>query len=670
MSEVKGNSIQYKIIWPVLLVICLVSASMGLINYRETADSIQSQGFAALEVAVIGIEKAFYARKTAEEVMEKEMTGQAALISYLMERGLNFDQTSGLAKRAGIDEIWVTDGKGEAVLTNAGPDIKFNYAADPKQQAYEFMDLINKTRETVVQPAQPRTLDAKVFKYVGAGGWTTPRIVQVGREGTKLTELESRIGANSFIHELKERVGDEVLFAGIVDAEGKLVFASDESVQQLDAHIGELAKTSLQSGKKLTEASSYQARKATFYVSPLSSGQGLVLAISTEVLNRILWKTILAVVLASLISGAVLFFVIGRQFRRLDGLKAAMSELSQGEGDLTRQLPVGSKDEIGELSAAMNRFIDKIRQIVTEVKGAAGSSAQEADDIDRLSARMTGISREINVTMEQVATAASRQAEEVEQGMSSMHELAGIIDTFRKQSAVLEESNRDLMDKGERGTEAVDGLLESISENAGLVRDAGISMDKLSKELESVGEMAGAITAISQQTGLLALNASIEAARAGEHGRGFVVVASEVRKLADQANRSAERIRQLLHHVRQSAGETVRAMEGAVRQTDRQERNASAAKDTLDAMKLSLAQMDGLIGTLSGGMAQMEDRKNGIVVMIEAVSAASQQTAASSEEILSSVDSQLRQVEEMHNKAKLLNRHMNQLQAEVNLFKV
>ncbi|MDF2725250.1 MAG: methyl-accepting chemotaxis sensory transducer, partial [Paenibacillus sp.] len=265
---------------------------------------------------------------------------------------------------------------------------------------------------------------------------------------------------------------------------------------------------------------------------------------------------------------------------------------------------------------------------------------------------------------------ASRQADEVEQGMSGMHELAGIIDTFREQSAVLEQSNRELMDKGEKGTEAVDGLLESISENAGLVRDAGLSMDKLSKELESVGEMAGAITAISQQTGLLALNASIEAARAGEHGQGFVVVASEVRKLADQANHSADRIRQLLHHVRESANETVRAMEGAVRQTERQERNASATKYTLDAMKLSLTQMDGLIAMLSGGMAQMEDKKNGIVGMIETVSATSQQTAASSEEILSSVDAQLSQAEDMHRKAELLNRHMSQLQAEVNLFKV
>lgn len=665
-----ASSIKYKIIWPVLIVICLVSATMGWINYRETADSIQRKGFATLEVAMIGIENALYARKTAEEVMEKEMIGQAALISYLAERGLNYEQISALAKRAGIDDIWVTDGKGETVLTNAGPDVKFNFAADPKQQAYEFMELISKTKETVVQPAQPRTIDPKVYKYVGVGGWTAPRIVQVGRDGAKLTELESKIGAKPLIMELKERVGDEVLFAGIANSDGSLVFASDESVQQLDAPIGELAKKSLQFKERLTEASSYDSRKATYYVSPLSNGQGLVLAMSTEVLNRILWKTVLCVALASLISGAVLFLVVGRQFRRLDGLKTAMNELSQGEGDLTRQLPVGSKDEIGELSTAMNRFMGKIRAIVTEVKGTTGNSTREADDIDRLSTQTMEISREMNSTMEQVAEAAARQAVEVEQGMNSMHELAGIIDSYRRQTAVLEENNRELRHNGERGGEAVGELIESIGENAGIVRDAGLSLDKLRKELESVGEMAEAITAISQQTGLLALNASIEAARAGEHGKGFAVVASEVRKLADQANDSAERIRELLHKVHLSTNETVRAMDGAVRQTDSQERFAGTTRDTFGAMKLALAQMDGLIGELSGGMARMEEKKNGIVEMIEAISAASQQTAASSEEILAGVDSQLRQIEEMNGKARLLNRHMSQLQAEVNLFKV
>ncbi|MDF2717475.1 MAG: hypothetical protein K0R28_4400, partial [Paenibacillus sp.] len=438
------SSIKYKIIWPVLILICLVSAAMGLINYRETADSVQRKGYATLEVAIIGIENALYARKTAEEVMEKEMIGQAVLVSYLVERGLNYEQASGLAKRAGLDEIWVTDSAGQAILTNSGPDVKFDYAADPKQQAYEFMDLIAKKRETVVQPAQPRTIDPKVYKYVGVGGWSVPRIVQVGRDGAKLTELESRIGAKPLIQQLKERVGDEVLFAGIVDAEGSLLFASDESVQQLDTDIGELAKASLGSKERKTAASSYGSDKAMYYVSPLSNGQGLVLAMSTEVLNRILWKTVLCVVLANLISGAVVFLVVGRQFRRLDGLKQAMNELSQGEGDLTRQLPVGSKDEIGELSAAMNRFIGKIRAIVTEVKGTTGNSTLEADGISRLSNQTMEISREMNSTMEQVATAASRQAEEVERGMNGVHELAGIIDNYRKQTSVLEESNREL----------------------------------------------------------------------------------------------------------------------------------------------------------------------------------------------------------------------------------
>ncbi|MEF3306987.1 methyl-accepting chemotaxis protein [Paenibacillus sp. GYB003] len=665
-----ASSIQYKIIWPVLIVICLVTTAAGAIHYRETAASVERKGFATLEVAAIGIENALYARKTAEEVMEKEMVGQAVLVSYLVDKGLTYEQASGLAKRSGIDELWVTDGKGETVLTSAGPDVKFNFAADPKQQAYEFMDLISKTKETVVQPAQKRTIDPNVYKYVGVGGWSSPRIVQVGRDGAKLTELENRIGAKALIGALKERAGDEVLFAGIVDGEGGLVVSSDDSAALPDAAVAELAKTSLQSKSVLTANGSYASHHAMYYVSPLSNGQGLVLAASIDVLNRIFWETVVCIALAILVSAAVLVFVVGRQFRRLDGLKNAMNELSRGEGDLTRRLPAGARDEIGELSAAMNRFIEKIRSIVTEVKGTTASSTREADDIDRLSARTMDISREMNRAMGQVAAAASRQAEEMERGMNSAHELAAVIDAYRTQTAALEESNRELRHNGERGGEAVGDLLDSIGANAAVVRNAGLSLDKLRGELEAVGQMAAAITAISQQTGLLALNASIEAARAGEHGKGFAVVASEVRKLADQANESAETIRELLAQVDRSTNETVAAMEEVVSRTDSQEKFAGATKNTFGAMKLALERMDGLIAELSGGMAQMERQKNGIVDMIEAISAASEETAASSEEVLAGVESQLRQIEEMSGKARLLNRHMGQLQAEVNLFNV
>ncbi|MDF2670077.1 MAG: hypothetical protein K0R67_2383, partial [Paenibacillus sp.] len=385
---------------PVLIVISLVTVSMAWFIYGQTAESMKSKGFATLEVTKIGIENALYARKTAEEVMEKEMVSQAVLLSLLMEKGLTFDQVTAVSKKGQIDDIWITDAAGETVLTNAGPDVKFNFSVDPKQQAYEFMDLISRKKEAVTQPAQPRTIDPKVYKYVGVGGWTLPRIVQVGRDGAKLTELENRIGPKPIIQQLKERVGDEVLFTGIVQADRKLAFSSDDAVKEAEGSLGTLVQETLQSGNHQVAASTYLGHKVLYYAAPLTNGQTLVLAISTEVLNRILWTTVVSVLLALLISGATLFLIVNRQFRRLDDLKSSMNGLAQGEGDLTQRLPVGSKDEIGQLSQAMNRFVEKIQSIVTEVKGSTASSMQGTDDIHRISGETTEIAREMNVTME------------------------------------------------------------------------------------------------------------------------------------------------------------------------------------------------------------------------------------------------------------------------------
>ncbi|WP_158289473.1 methyl-accepting chemotaxis protein [Paenibacillus flagellatus] len=667
-----GNmrSIKYKIIWPILIVIALVTAAMAWVIYGETAASVERKGYTTLEAAKIGVENALYARKTAEDVMEKEMIGQAVLVSYMAEKGLSFDQVTALAKRAGIDDIWLTDAKGSTVLTTAGPDVKFNFAADPKQQAYEFMGLIDGGKTTVVQPAQPRTVDPKVYKYVGVSGWSAPRIVQVGRDGAKLTELESRIGAKPLIEQLKRDVGGDVLFAAIVDANGKPAFASDETLTELDAAVAGFVTSGLQAKENRTFSSTFGGSRVTYYASPLSSGQSLLLAMSTGVLDRILWTTVVSVLLACLVSGGVLFYVVNRQFRRLDGLKLAMDELSQGEGDLTRRLPVASRDEIGELSAAMNRFIEKIRAIVTEVKGTTGTGKREADDIDRLSGQTKDIAREMNATMEQVAAAAGRQAEEAERGMGGVHELAGLLDGYRERTSELDDSNRRLQHTERIGTEAVGALLAAIADNVRIVGEAGRSLDQLRGDIEAVADMAEAITAISQQTGLLALNASIEAARAGEHGQGFAVVASEVRKLADQASASAERIRELLDNVTRSAGDTGKAMGGAIRLAQEQERSAATTSEAFEAMRRTLERMNELIGQLAGGMSQLEEKKNGIVSMIEAVSAASEETAAGAEEILASVDSQLKKFEDMNEKARTLNRHMSRLQDEVNLFKV
>lgn len=666
------QSIKYKIILPLALVFLLVTSGMAVIIYQMAGASLQQKGQTLMEVAKLGIENAFIARQTAEEVMEKEMFAQATIIAYLFEQGLTYDQAVQIAAKAEIDDIWITDDKGNTILTNAGPNVAFNFGSDPNQQAYEFMELITGLRDKIAQPAQPRSVDPKVYKFVGVEGWASKRIVQVGRDGIRLTELENRIGAKPLIEALKANVSEDVLFSGVVAADGSLSYSSDEALTELDGavkaalmqHLGEK-----QEGISRVR-SSYQGNQADYYMASLSNGQSFIMAQSTEVLTHIRNIIIASTAGGLLIVGALLFFIVNRQFRRLHALQQAMTSISEGEGDLTQRLPVSSKDEIGQLSEAANRFIEKIHSIVIDVKQAAQSSKEDAAEIKDNAARTLELAKEMNATIHEMTVMSVKQSEEVEQGMIVLQQLATDIDDTKNNAHVLNEYNETVQEKQDKGFRAIDDLSAAMKQNAQVVGEVTEHLSRLKYDIDAIGEIAVTITGISQQTGLLALNASIEAARAGEQGRGFAVVAAEVRKLADQANVSSERIQELIGNVQHSAALTLSSMGGVEDSVKSQETSVEITADASASMKESLEATRSFIVKITESMDTIGQSKDSIVAFMESTSAMSEESAAGSEEVLAGVESQVNMFANVSTLAVRLDQLMNDLQAVVDRFKV
>jgi methyl-accepting chemotaxis protein len=663
------SSIKYKIIAPMMAILLLVSVGTAAVTYRSTESSLQQKGITTLMTAKIGIENALIARKTAEEVMETEMKGQAVLASYIMERGgLTYAQIGELSKRSGIDEFWITDASGQVVLTNSAPTVDFNFGADPKGQAYEFMNLLDKKRDFVAQPAQPRTIDPKVYKYVGVGGWDTPRIVQVGRDGAKLTELESRTGAAPVLAELKEKLGEDVLFAGISDRGGTLLFATDKNVPQLDGVLIPFIEKAADGNASVSL--DYEGQSAHYYLAPLSNGNTLVLALSKQVLLRNLYTTIAAALIGIVLATLLLFFIVGRQTKRLKLLEEAMVSIADGDGDLTKRLPHAAKDEIGRLSEASNLFISKIHAIVQDVKQASSLSKANSDSILGETGNARAIAQEINFAVHDIALAASKQAESVEDGMNGVQELAGRIDSSKERTLELYEYNTHIRSRQENGMVSMGNLLDSIRSNVDTSRTVESSMGQLMKDIDAVGEMASSIQAISQRTNLLALNAGIEASRAGEHGRGFMVVAKEVRNLSEQARVSAEQIQTLIANVMDSASRTSSAVGKSLEIVGTQEEQVQLSSEAFDAIRESLTHTHRLTEQMAEEMDGLSARKNDLLQFIELSSASTEETAASSEQMLANVESQAGIFGNVYDKAVELQNRMNHLHQAVNRFKV
>jgi len=271
-------------------------------------------------------------------------------------------------------------------------------------------------------------------------------------------------------------------------------------------------------------------------------------AVGTEAIARgeaLVWQQGLIIAIGLLVC---LVLVVGFPLlvtRPLHNLLYRIEQIADGDGDLRVRLDVLSRDELGKLSHAFNRFLDKLQPLIKEVGRVTGEVADSAQSLAGMAAANDRLISSEHAAVDQVSTAATEMS-------VAVHEVARNAQNAADAARHAEVQSRE-------GAQVVGATIHSIRQLAQEVESASDTIQTLEQETANIGAVLAVIKGIAEQTNLLALNAAIEAARAGEQGRGFAVVADEVRALAARTQESTKDIQQMIERLQAGVQNAVKA---------------------------------------------------------------------------------------------------------------
>ncbi len=295
-------------------------------------------------------------------------------------------------------------------------------------------------------------------------------------------------------------------------------------------------------------------------------------------------------------------------------------------GDLTATIDLDQKDEIGVLARSMTEMAQKLREVITSVRGGADQVFVMAEDVKEAADNVSSTSEEMSATAEQMSQGATEQAAAAEEASSSMEQMSANI-----------KQNADNALQTEK-------IALQTAEDA---QEGGIAVSETVTAMKEIAGKISIIEEIARQTNLLALNAAIEAARAGEAGKGFAVVASEVRKLAERSQTAAGEINTLSNN-------SVMV--------------AEKAGDLLEKIVPDIRKTADLVQEISAACTEQNTGADQINKAIQQLDQVIQQNASASEEMSSSSESMSSNAEEMASGAGEMTDQSRRLQQVITFF--
>jgi len=641
-----------------LAVLLIPSLIIGFASYEVSSSKIESQ------LKNSALESVEIARKIADETIMSKITDLSYYTTQFTAAQVDaeVDGTSGASlttmlkeyKSLHPDVINMMVGTANGNVIQASDD-KLPADFDPRKRDW-YVDARNAGKKAVISPA-----------FLSVDNHITVPVSIMLPDGNAVLTLNLNLSKIAEITDVK--VGEQG-YVFIVDSAKTYLVHPTEPIGQISDK--DFVKKMFEGQSGTFEYTFQDQDKELVYTTSELTGWKLGGTFyASEITDAVagIRNTIVIVLISSIF---LLSFVVVLNIRAITRPLKRLMLLTQQvrDGDLTRDIDGFRQNEFGELADNFQGMVVSLRRTVTGVQEMTNNLSASAEQLQAGAKQTSQAVEHVTSAIQEVAAGSEQQVKAVERGMEGVQATADEVDKIVESMIQVSGAMSRTSETAMKGNDSVATVVEKISGIQNTVEELDTLVTKLDDRARSIAGFVSVIANIAKQTNLLALNASIEAARAGEHGRGFMVVATEVRKLSEGSQESARQIAELITAMNEEMGLATSTMKTArecvTEGVDAVDLSSRSFSRILKAVKTVNAHIEGMVASvehLSKESHVMEDA----IISIRSIS---EESAANTQMISAAAQEQLASMEEITSSSANLGLLAVELQQQVEHFKL
>jgi len=341
-----------------------------------------------------------------------------------------------------------------------------------------------------------------------------------------------------------------------------------------------------------------------------------------------------------------------------------------GDGELRKKISISASGELGQLADQVNKTIDKMRNIVSDLAKHSEQIAASSEEMTASAEQSAQASNQVAGSITEVAERVNEQLKIVDSTVQVVEGIGQEIQQVADHALIVSDAIKKAEQAANEGEHSIQKAVNQMDVIEGKTNATANVIGDLEEKSKQIGQIVEAIAGIAGQTNLLALNAAIEAARAGESGRGFAVVADEVRKLAEQSQEFAKQIATLIAEIQQKTNNAVLFMDEGKKEVSTGSEVVNLAGNSFRAIIQMIRAISTQIQEISTSTQQITNGMQNMVTGVQGIDKASKNIAEQTETVSAATEEQAASMEEIATASQSLANMAEDLQKIVGMFKV